>query len=477
MKKFAKEVFVYGLSGTLSRFSGFFLLPIYTRFFSKEEYGLLELCAIVSSITFIIFEAQFLAGYCRYYYEDDEKFNKDKLISTSIVYYSLSWILAIILWYLLGHWFSLIDLRLNKYLLLPCFIGIFPNMINHLVLMYLRLEHKPVTYAWLSNGQVLLTAVLGILTVLFTDWKIKGVLWATASSSLIFIVPSIWIIIKKFNITITLSCFKVLSKYGFPLTPAVVGNWGLASIGGILIAHYLSLADLALYGVANKIGGMIFFAGNIFLVTWQPYALKKFTEKDSEEFFVYSLDLFYIFMFIGVIVVSTTAPLMIKILAPASYFSAYNLVPFIATAALWNCSFNILAAGNGWSGKTYYNAVGIILGAIVNVLLVIILIEKFSLLAVAISLLVGAFIKAVISLYFGQKNHYIPFNISSIINMFILSFIFCIIAYYCKSMPLYIIGSLIVGVISMIIFYFMNLSEVQRNRIKKEIYKYTSYER
>ena len=42
-----KSILIYGISSSLSKFIGIFLVPIYSIYFSQEEYGALDLVQTV----------------------------------------------------------------------------------------------------------------------------------------------------------------------------------------------------------------------------------------------------------------------------------------------------------------------------------------------------------------------------------------------------------------------------------------------
>jgi len=50
VKRFLRDSVVYSLSTFISRGISFFLIPIYTRVFSPEDYGIIDIMAIFASI-------------------------------------------------------------------------------------------------------------------------------------------------------------------------------------------------------------------------------------------------------------------------------------------------------------------------------------------------------------------------------------------------------------------------------------------
>ena len=92
---FLKESFIYGLSSALSKFSAFFTIPIYTRYLTVEEFGLLDLYITISMILYIVLEMQMQSGFMRSYYEKQKENNLDELLGTVLKYYFIVFIFFI----------------------------------------------------------------------------------------------------------------------------------------------------------------------------------------------------------------------------------------------------------------------------------------------------------------------------------------------------------------------------------------------
>lgn len=73
LKRLGKDVIIYGIASNLSKFIGIFLIPIYTAYFSKEEYGSLDLISTIISFAAIFGMLQLESAIGRYYFEVEEK--------------------------------------------------------------------------------------------------------------------------------------------------------------------------------------------------------------------------------------------------------------------------------------------------------------------------------------------------------------------------------------------------------------------
>ena len=138
---FLKESFIYGLSSALSKFSAFFTIPIYTRYLSVEEFGLLDLYITMSIILYIVLEMQMQSGFMRSYYEKQKENKLDELLGTVLKYYFIVFIFFVS--FVMGLLLLGID---SKYLLFeylfPIVLFILPKQIFDLNNIMMRMEHQ-----------------------------------------------------------------------------------------------------------------------------------------------------------------------------------------------------------------------------------------------------------------------------------------------------------------------------------------------
>ncbi len=80
IKSIFKHTAVYGISSSLNRAAGFFLIPVYTRYLEPEEYGILALCQAMISLLTILFEMGMNSALLRYFFEYDREKDKKSLM-------------------------------------------------------------------------------------------------------------------------------------------------------------------------------------------------------------------------------------------------------------------------------------------------------------------------------------------------------------------------------------------------------------
>ena len=82
LRQLGQESLVYGLAGVVSKFIGFFLVPIYTRIFSPADYGVMGLITTTMAAVsiFVVLGLDSAAG--RWYYDSDEIEDRKRTIAT-----------------------------------------------------------------------------------------------------------------------------------------------------------------------------------------------------------------------------------------------------------------------------------------------------------------------------------------------------------------------------------------------------------
>lgn len=85
---------IYGLGTIISQAVAFLMLPLYTRYLTPQDYGILELIDTTNMLIGIIVTLGIARGMSRFYYEEKERSYKYSVISTTyIIFISASLIL------------------------------------------------------------------------------------------------------------------------------------------------------------------------------------------------------------------------------------------------------------------------------------------------------------------------------------------------------------------------------------------------
>ena len=419
---FLKESFIYGLSSALSKFSAFFTIPIYTRYLSVEEFGLLDLYITMSIILYIVLEMQMQSGFMRSYYEKQKENKLDELLGTVLKYYFIVFIFFVS--FVMGLLLLGID---SKYLLFeylfPIVLFILPKQIFDLNNIMMRMEHQAKNFLFFNVAYVFFIASLGIFLVVFIQSSVEMILWSMAIGNIVFGILAFKNLIKYIPLKLNLFHFKEVFYYGAPIVPAVIGTWAMSAIGRFIITENMTLEDLGIYSLALKIGMIFLIFVEAFRLAWNPFVVKKYGESNATEVFAKALNYYVIIGLFIVSLIYLSSPLLIKILATDKYISALDVIPILLMAYFWQGAINIIAVGNGWVRKTYLNSIGSLSGGIFVLIITYYYINILGIKAAAIAQLIGFIVSFFVTIYFAQRNVRIKFSFYTIFLGIMISII------------------------------------------------------
>ena len=99
----------------VSRLISFILLPLYTRYLTPKDYGLLEVIDVTTAMIGIVIAIGITSALSRFYYESDEEKERNTVLSTTYVLYILIALLFAPLLFILSIPLSKLLLTSNDY--------------------------------------------------------------------------------------------------------------------------------------------------------------------------------------------------------------------------------------------------------------------------------------------------------------------------------------------------------------------------
>ena len=85
LKELSEHSLIYGLGSAMQSLLTFLLIPIYTFYFTVEEYGAISLIILIGSIIGTIFYFGISGSLSRSYYDYDDESDRRKVVSTSLL--------------------------------------------------------------------------------------------------------------------------------------------------------------------------------------------------------------------------------------------------------------------------------------------------------------------------------------------------------------------------------------------------------
>ncbi|MBD1221399.1 lipopolysaccharide biosynthesis protein [Virgibacillus halodenitrificans] len=398
-----KDTILYGVANLGSKLLTFLLLPLYTRYFTTEEYGLWDVVLTTTTLLapFITFELT--AAVYRWLIVEKIEKERRKIITTGLaviirnllVFTALTAIILIIYPIPYG-WTALFLLHtmILSSFLQQCARGLGYNKL----------------FASLGIIQSAVTAMAIILLIFVFELRVEAFFYSAILASVVVIFVA-WIAMD-FRKYIS---FHTYSKellgdffvYALPIIPGAVSWWVMNLSDRYFIIAFLGVEANGLYAVANKIPALLVMVNTVFSLAWKDHAILSYDSAEKNTYYSSVFQHFFRLMATSVVLIILLAKPLIDIFIGEAFHDAWKYTGILLIGALFSALCQFWGAGFHGAKKTRAIFLTSIAGAGVNVLINVLFIKYWGLYAVAVSTMIAFLVMWVFRVY--AAKHY--FNI------------------------------------------------------------------
>jgi O-antigen/teichoic acid export membrane protein len=327
--RFVKNSSTYGLFRFISQFGAFFIIPIYWRYLSPKDYGILALTGVLQGVLAPIIIFGLNSSVERFYYEWREDEKEKKLCLIWICSCTVATGITLVIDSLGSNLFPLLFKQVPYY---PYFkIALWSTFFASFSMVpfnLLRITEKVNTYGIVSVLAFITNSSIVLFLLIFMKLRVLGVLIGGLVSNFIWAVFwTLWMFRRiKFNINIFSIKDEIL--YAIPVLPINL----IESIGRnfdrYLLEKYLSLRQLGLYSVANSFGTYFSQINSALKTAWFPMTYKLAAQRSDLKKLLPRLSMFYFFV---LTVFALASALLLKEIiywfGKEKFIGAYKYVP------------------------------------------------------------------------------------------------------------------------------------------------------
>ena len=425
-------IFAIGSFG--SKLISFLLVPFYTYVLTTSEYGQADYVMTISYLLIPIISFAFQDSVLRFGLEN--KSDCSNVAANSLFVFLLGAILLILLHPLI------LKIPSIRNWLPYLYITILSTNACNILFSYAKVKGKNKLFSVVSILQTFLIGILNIYLLIFVKCGVAGYLLSNILANMFVAVVLFYATgfsrdIHKFSIDIIL--LKEMLRYSLPLIVNNLSWWILNSSDRVIINNMLSTSDLGLYTAASKIPGFISILSSIFSNAW---TLSSIVEYDSDADPIFYSNVFHFFYvtvaFFSLLLISITRPLM-SVYVSSDFFDSWTLVPMLVAATAFFSYSSFFGAIYGAVKKNVATAFTTFVAAFLNISLNLLLIDRYGLIVVSFSTLVGYFSIFVLRLINSRK--YFSFYIDGVglfLNCFILVAFSILITFGIDSIYVYL---------------------------------------
>ena len=447
-KNLFKQTLIYGLATVLPRMISFLLVMVHTGKLEKADYG--ETTILLAYMVFfnVILSYGMETAFFRFYNSEENKKGVVQTSTISVFWTSIGFLfLSLFLRKTISNWIN-VEIEYVTY-------AIWILVLDALVIIpfsKLRAEQRPIVYAVIKIGNVLINMVLNLFflmylpdiatqnsdgflaTLYFENFQIGYIFLANLIASLAtFIVLSPNYFRLKWKLDVQL--WKRMMLYGFPILIAGIAFAVNEHLDKIILEYLLpkniGKSEVGAYAACYKLGLFMVLFATAFRLGIEPFFFSHSKNENAKQTYATITKFFVIFGSLILLTVIVFADLLkLIMIKDESYWEAMKVVPLIILANFFLGIYNNLSVWYKLTDKTKIGAYISIVGAFFTLVLNYLLIPKYSYMGSAIGTIVAYGSMMTISFILGNKYYPIPYDMKKISSYLGISILFSGISFY-----------------------------------------------
>jgi O-antigen/teichoic acid export membrane protein len=380
---------VYGVGSLVSRFIAVLLLPVYTRFLSPADYGLIETLIALSAILTVLLAAGVKSAFFRFYFDDEDK---RRVIRTSFWFTMASGTAGLVAGLALAEPISelLFDTSAHADLVRASFVGLWAHVNYEQMTSLFRVEQRSGAYLIATLINLTLTVGATLLLVVALDQGPLGVIVGNFTGTLLVYVGLLAYRREQLGFELDRPLLREMNRFGLPLVPSALFLWALNFSDRFFLVKLAGPREVGLYSIGVRMASAIILFLAAFRTAWPAFAYS--IEDDREARRTYSFVLTYIVVITSwmALALGVLAPWLVRLLTTEEFYSAERVVAPLAFAAAAFGAYIVVVIGIGRARRTRSNWLITGAAAALNVALNLILIPEYGMMGAAVAT-IGAY--------------------------------------------------------------------------------------
>jgi O-antigen/teichoic acid export membrane protein len=419
IRKLAKSSGVYAIASFVSPLIALVLAPFLTHNLSHNDYGALTILntaisLIVGITQFGLASAFFRAYNCDYESERDHR----DILGTVVILLSLSTIPVAIGVFVAASLVSSVLFGTAIYSG-PVKIAAVIVLVQNLTVpgfSWCRAEGKPGFFSSLSIVNLFVSLGANIFLVGVLHMSITGSLLATAAGYTCVVLLTLPLLLLRAGLRLRIDITQNLISFGLPLVFNFVSIWVLQLSDRYLLGRLGTLAEVASYGVAYTLGGVLsVLIITPFMLAWPSAMFTIAKRKDAVQAFQLVFRWFSALLLLAAYGLSLLSTALLNLLFPPAYHSAASVIPIVAMSTMFYGLSTVCNVGTSIQRKNWYQFLFAAIAALVNIIANLALIPLYGSMGAAVSTLIAYVILVLLSYLVNQRLYPVPFEVGKFV--------------------------------------------------------------
>lgn len=386
LARLARDLVVYGLGDALVKSSALLTMPLYTRAFGPEGYGVWGLAVTGAALAQVALGLGLESAYARYYFQAGEE-ERPRLTGTALL---LAFAPALLMALLLA---AVAPSFMRGYLgggggglaLALALAGVPFGIANGLAGQVLRNRFEAARFSQLNFLSGALQIGLSLTFALGLGRGVAGVMAGILLGQMLMLPLRLWGLRGDLAWVVDGAWARKLLAYGLPLVPTSLAFWVFSAADRYVLGWLSNVAETGRYSVAATLTGALAVVSAALGQAWSPISLQLYERDPELARSFYGQVLVYLVAGFGAMAMAMAlvGPELVALAAAPEFAAAAGGLGPLALSVGALATTQVTAAGISLSGKTGYFAAYAWVAAVLNFVLNLALVPQGGLVASA----------------------------------------------------------------------------------------------
>lgn len=407
------------------------MLPIYTRYLSPADYGVMELLDVTVNVIGLVAGSRLGQALFYFYFAVEGEEARKTCISTTLLATALvGAALALAAFPASGALSSLVfgSARYASFLRLA--LGTFAcSLVLESGYCWMRMIGRSGQYVRATLANLGISLCLGVVLLVGFGMGLKGLLIAGLMASASVAAYVLWSALAQNGVRLDRHLLRRVFVYSLPLGVSGLSVFLIHYGDRIFLRSQVTLSQIGIYSLAYKLGMAISFLHAPFFLHWMARVSAVVRSPDGRRVYIKTLTYLTVVLTSAVVFLAVFARPLVSLLTTPAFHSAAELAPWIGLAYLFRALGAHLQGIFTAEGKPNAELRANGLGSIVCLIAYATLIPLFKLWGAVAATLIAFFVILVYTFWEAQRLRHFRFEYRRLVKIAGIAFT-CVFCFY-----------------------------------------------
>jgi O-antigen/teichoic acid export membrane protein len=466
LQRLGRHSLVYGVGGLVSRILAVLLLPLYTHYLTRADYGAIETLVALTAVLVIVLRAGISSAFFRFYFDAKTERDRVVVVRTSFWFTMTMATAGLVVGLVFAGDIANALNGMTPGLVRAAFVGLWAQMNYEQLTSLFRVEERSVQFALASLANVLVTIAATVLLVAVWHKGAVGVLVGNFTGTLV--VYAVLLAYRRYQLGLEFSrsLLREMNRFGLPLVPSGIALWAINFADRIFLNTISGAAETGLYSIGVRISSVIIFLFTAFRTAWPAFAYSIEDDREAKRTYAFVLTyLLFICCWLS-LALGLLAPWIVRILTTPRFYEGARVVALLCFAATAYAGYTVIAIGIGRVRKTQFNWIITFAAAALNIGLNIVLIPPYGMIGAAIATVAAYALMFVLMTWNAQRLYPVPYQWRRVVTLVAVAVALTVVGKAAHvSLPVALLLSLVYPLVLLPLGFYLPAERMRLRRV------------